>query len=220
MAPGRSAPGRAHLVTVFITVLHPHVQPGHHESSTAEIVGAPAGGRRRMCAHQADRNPLPLPGQTASAAADDDDAAERAHSPEPADGLSERVRGGGGSDSRAPLTPGEPGTQGQGQSPAPARVYADGKPRPRARGVLHGAGSVAFLVGCTWAAGTGRWGLALGFLGKFATYAASATFHLYPFRSVRGVTAAYFADLYCIPMTICGGVTESSSPQPATAGVA
>ena len=83
-------------------------------------------------------------------------------------------------------------------------VYADGKPRPLLRGALHGCLSVALLGGVPYAIALGHPELAIGLLGKLITYAASATFHLYPFATVRGVTAAFVADIACVPFSLCG----------------
>ena len=86
------------------------------------------------------------------------------------------------------------------------RRYADGKPRPLFRGVLHGVGSISFIVGAVVAAIGGDVGLCLGLIGKFATYSASATFHLYPFKSVVGVTNAFIIDLIFVPASACGSI--------------
>ena len=82
------------------------------------------------------------------------------------------------------------------------RRYADGKPRPLFRGVLHGVGSIAFIVGAVVAAIRGDVGLCLGLIGKVATYSASAIFHLYPFKSVVGVTNAFIIDLIFITIPL------------------
>ena len=66
--------------------------------------------------------------------------------------------------------------------------------------------SVALIAGIMACALIESWTLAVAFLFKFMTYAASATFHLYPFRSVTGVTSAFIVDLLCIPCSIIGGV--------------
>ena len=86
------------------------------------------------------------------------------------------------------------------------RQYADGKPRPLLRGVLHGILSLALLSATVVAAAMGDPGMALGFAGKFATYAASATFHLYPFATVTAVTRAFVMDLICVPASACGSI--------------
>ena len=92
------------------------------------------------------------------------------------------------------------------------RHYVDGKPRPLFRGVLHGLLSVA-LAACLLS--TSIWNLpafSLAFAGKFVTYAASATFHLYPFSSVSAVTKAFVADLICVPFSAspCGAIFAGS----------
>eukprot|EP00746_Dinoflagellata_sp_MGD_P124993 gnl/MRDRNA2_/MRDRNA2_59682_c0_seq2.p1 gnl/MRDRNA2_/MRDRNA2_59682_c0~~gnl/MRDRNA2_/MRDRNA2_59682_c0_seq2.p1 ORF type:complete len:217 (-),score=14.47 gnl/MRDRNA2_/MRDRNA2_59682_c0_seq2:30-680(-) len=94
--------------------------------------------------------------------------------------------------------------------------YAEGcKPRPLFRGALHGIGTVLLVVGFfvvvagvtkAPASSWHRYGLATGLGGKALTYGASATFHLYPFRSVQGVTKAFIADLFCIPFAVVGTV--------------
>ena len=87
------------------------------------------------------------------------------------------------------------------------RHYVDGKPRPLFRGVLHGLLSVALAIAAVLS--TSIWNLpafSLAFAGKFVTYAASATFHLYPFSSVSAVTKAFVADLICVPFSACAAV--------------
>ena len=93
------------------------------------------------------------------------------------------------------------------QKCARPRRYADGKPRPLFRGVIHVVQSVV-IVGCL-VAGTAAqsWTFALALVFKLLTYAASATFHIYPFSSVAGVTNAFIADLLCVPCTAIGAVT-------------
>ena len=97
-------------------------------------------------------------------------------------------------------------TPGDGRCPWRARHYADGKPRPLCRGVLHGVLAAALAVAVAPAAAYVSPGLALGLSGKAATYAASAAFHLYPWRTPRGVTAAFVVDLLCVPCSACGAV--------------
>jgi len=92
--------------------------------------------------------------------------------------------------------------------------YADGKPRPLCRGVLHGSLSAALLAGVFLTAAMGFEELCLGLAGKMITYFFSACFHLYPFRSVAGVTRAFVADIACVPFAVCGAtlafVTKAS----------
>jgi hypothetical protein len=88
-----------------------------------------------------------------------------------------------------------------------SRLYADGKPRPLLRGVIHGILALALLPGIgILVAATRDIAMALGLAGKFATYAASATFHLYPFSSTIGVTRAFIVDLVLVPAWVCGTV--------------
>ena len=47
-------------------------------------------------------------------------------------------------------------------------------------------------------------------------YGASATFHLYPFRSVRGVTLAFVVDILCVPCSLCGAVAPFVTAADAT----
>ena len=83
------------------------------------------------------------------------------------------------------------------------RRYADGKPRPLCRGALHGLLSLALLGGIVFYP---ERRLAIGFAGKFITYSASATFHLYPFATIEGVTRAFIADVLCVPFSVCGAL--------------
>ena len=91
--------------------------------------------------------------------------------------------------------------------------YADGKPRPQCRGALHGVLSVALLSGIVFSE---RSSLTLGLTGKLITYSASATFHLYPFETVDGVTRAFVVDVLCVPFSVCGAlapfVTNDDGP--------
>ena len=89
--------------------------------------------------------------------------------------------------------------------------YADGKPKPMFRGVMHiilaccflGAGA-AVTLGILLSPelmplGHDRWWPMVGFLaGKGVSYTASAVFHLYPFRRVTAVTWAYKLDLMAV----------------------
>ena len=38
------------------------------------------------------------------------------------------------------------------------------------------------------------------------TYGASATFHLWPFTTVQGVTRVFVVDIMCVPFAVCGTV--------------
>ena len=82
--------------------------------------------------------------------------------------------------------------------------YADGKPRPLLRGVLHGALSVSLAAGVSTAVALGCPELAFGLGGKLVTCTASAFFHLYPFKSIRGVTRAFVLDIACVPAALAG----------------
>lgn len=99
------------------------------------------------------------------------------------------------------------------QSPSPkvvpwrARQYADGKPRPLFRGMLHGLlaclllGAIALCI-TVWHSMP----LTLGFTGKLLTYGASAVFHLYPYSSTANLTKAFVVDLISVPFSMCGSV--------------
>jgi hypothetical protein len=84
--------------------------------------------------------------------------------------------------------------------------YADGKPRPLFRGVLHGLMALALAAGAIESSFLGLPELAMGFAGKMVTYGASANFHLYPFSSVKGVTRAFIADVAFILFAPAGGL--------------
>ncbi len=85
--------------------------------------------------------------------------------------------------------------------------YADGKPRPRLRGVLHGvlaAAGVLATAALVWhlraARCAPRWWPLVGFLLlKTATTTASARFHLVEYASVAAVTEALLVDLLFVP---------------------
>ena len=87
--------------------------------------------------------------------------------------------------------------------------YADGKPKPTFRGVLHGILATSLIVGCLALTlgilldllplGHDRWWPMVGFLaGKGASYLESAVFHLYPFRNVKSVSWALKIDLIAV----------------------
>jgi hypothetical protein len=83
------------------------------------------------------------------------------------------------------------------------RMYADGKPRPLYRGVLHAtvASILVFplsylVIGLFSGALDFRWHGVAGFIaGKGVSYGASAFLHLYNFRNVRDATTALKIDL-------------------------
>jgi len=92
------------------------------------------------------------------------------------------------------------------------RYYADGKPRPLFRGVLHGV--VTFLLitialpGVVIALANGtlpiRWWKFVVFLaGKALSYGSSAILHLYPFVNLNALTNALKLDLLAINVSIC-----------------
>ncbi|GMI38308.1 hypothetical protein TeGR_g13092 [Tetraparma gracilis] len=93
--------------------------------------------------------------------------------------------------------------------------YADGKPKPKFRGYLHGLGSVIFGGAALYLTlQTGRdsalgsqhaqnwWGLVALCFGKFMNYFSSAVLHLYPFKDTFWVTEALKADLVCITLSV------------------
>lgn len=91
------------------------------------------------------------------------------------------------------------------------KAYADGKPRPSLRGVLHGgvslalaASLLAYLVelAAGAAAPTRGWRIVGLILGKLASYAASGTLHLVSFRSVGALTRALEVDLVLVSCSI------------------
>lgn len=83
------------------------------------------------------------------------------------------------------------------------REYADGKPRPLMRGVLHGLLSLGLLGGAVFSARLFP-AICAGLTGKMITYGASALFHLYPFKTVRTVTRAFVVDIALVPFSVCG----------------
>ena len=87
-----------------------------------------------------------------------------------------------------------------------APIYADGKPRPRWRGVVHRFVARWLCYGCAmlyaWllvqldVAGAGRrWLLLLMGLGKLASYGASAQLHHGQFSQLEALTGALRVDL-------------------------
>lgn len=72
--------------------------------------------------------------------------------------------------------------------------------------MLHTLGTIVWAAGAVWAVTGANFGLALGFAGKSITYGASGFFHRFPFRTVGGVTAAFVADLLCVPFSACGSL--------------
>jgi len=92
------------------------------------------------------------------------------------------------------------------------RYYADGKPRPLFRGVLHGVVTVLLVtLALPWvvialANGTlpSHWWKFVVFLaGKALSYGSSATLHLYPFVNLKPLTNALKLDLLAINVSIC-----------------
>ena len=94
-----------------------------------------------------------------------------------------------------------------------APIYADGKPRPRWRGVVHRFVARWLCYGCAmlyaWllvqldVAGAGRrWLLLLMGLGKLASYGASAQLHHGQFSQLEALTGALRVDLAAIPLSI------------------
>lgn len=91
------------------------------------------------------------------------------------------------------------------------RTYADGKPRPLFRGVLHGLTSVILASGIVWlvlsifvtqSVDTKWLPVAFFMSGKFASYVSSAFLHLYDFKSANSATIALQLDLICVPLSI------------------
>jgi hypothetical protein len=84
--------------------------------------------------------------------------------------------------------------------------YADGKPRPLLRGVLHGMLSSILLVAFAAVAmaivagflPNRWWGLVGWFAGKAASYCASAWLHLVDFKCVSSATNALRIDLVAV----------------------
>ena len=100
-----------------------------------------------------------------------------------------------------------------------ALMYADGKPRPRCRGLLHFLATTFTLAYAAFililrssssntfdekesTCSSPVTNMAPFLLCKSVTFGASAFFHLYPFQSVQGVTKALFLDLLCVPFSI------------------
>ena len=79
------------------------------------------------------------------------------------------------------------------------RTYADGKPKPYFRGVLHGCVAILLLP---LLLGTRRWPVVMLFAGKLFNYSASAVFHLYPFKTTQAVQTALKIDLISISVSI------------------
>ena len=84
--------------------------------------------------------------------------------------------------------------------------YADGKPRPLLRGVLHGAVAVVgALLTLALLTEHVRWRPFAAFVGlKTVTAAASARFHLAPFLTAHAARRALILDLICVPCSIWG----------------
>lgn len=82
--------------------------------------------------------------------------------------------------------------------------YADGKPRPRCRGLFHCLFTLCALVGCTWSIFTNQTNIGLCLLFKSITTGASALFHCYPYSSARTVTRGLVIDLMCVPFSAIG----------------
>ena len=85
-------------------------------------------------------------------------------------------------------------------------VYADGKPRPILRGALHGViAVVGTLLTLALLTEHARWRPFAAFIGlKTVTAAASARFHLSPFRDAPAARRALIVDLICVPCSIWG----------------
>lgn len=90
--------------------------------------------------------------------------------------------------------------------------YADGKPRPLFRGVLHGVVTTLLITlalpGVVIALSSGtlpsRWWKFVVFLaGKALSYGSSAILHLYPFANLKALTNALKMDLWAINISIC-----------------
>ena len=99
-----------------------------------------------------------------------------------------------------------------------ARQYADRKPRPLFRGVLHALLGPALLAGAAAGFALGQYALALGLLLKAFTYCASAVFHVYPFASARG-GAAHLTPRACVAFTPHSPHTSSDEHQPTPCAV-
>lgn len=92
------------------------------------------------------------------------------------------------------------------------RYYADGKPRPLFRGVLHGVVTILLvtlaLPGVVIALSIGTlpsrwWKFAVFLAGKALSYGSSAILHLYPFVNLKALTNALKLDLLAINVSIC-----------------
>lgn len=84
--------------------------------------------------------------------------------------------------------------------------YADGKPKPVLRGVMHGIIAIGVLI-CVFASRRDSdlpIALPRALLCKACTYGVSAIFHLVPFASVRSVIWAFTLDLICVPFAPYG----------------
>ena len=88
--------------------------------------------------------------------------------------------------------------------------YADGKPKPRFRGALHAVVSGLLVLALIALVALvhlrvlerRRWLLGCFFLGKLASYGASAALHLGVFRDLPSLTRALRLDLLAIPVSI------------------
>lgn len=88
------------------------------------------------------------------------------------------------------------------------RSYSDAtKPRPLLRGTVHGCVSLSIaiaLVALLRAEMMPKLSLAL--LLKLATYASSATFHLFPFPNMKHETRCFIADIAAVPLSAVGSI--------------
>jgi len=85
-------------------------------------------------------------------------------------------------------------------------LYADGKPKTLFRGWCHAVGALLIIIGVVFCWFVNNSSLGLGLGGKFLTYFASGHFHLYPYKSISGVTRGLMIDFLCVPFSVCGAL--------------
>ena len=92
--------------------------------------------------------------------------------------------------------------------PRHARSYADGKPCPLMRGVIHAICSICMVVSAGVQSDTI---LSIALLCKAATYTASAFFHMYSFETIQKLIWAFRVDLLFVPFAGYGHLVPFSA---------